>query len=57
MLANGWDDGIISLLPRGEKGWPTIVALRRYDDEVRTLVVSPNGLRIAVGFDDRSTKV
>jgi len=34
MLANGGDDGIISLLPRGEKGGPTIVALRRYDNEV-----------------------
>ena len=59
VLANDGDDSIISLLPRGkrEKGGPTIVALRRYDDEVRTLAVSPNGLRIAVGFDDGSTKV
>jgi len=57
VLANGGDDGIISLLPRGEKGGATIVALRRYDDEVRALAVSPDGLRVAVGFDDGSTKV
>ncbi len=57
VLPYGGDDGIISLLPRGEKGWPTIVALRRYDDEVRALAVSPDGLRVAVGFDDGSTKV
>ena len=57
VLAYGGDDRIISLLPRGEKGWPTIVALRRYDNEVRALAVSPDGLRVAVGFDDGSTKV
>ena len=57
VLANSGDDGIISLLPRGEKGGLTIVALRRYDDKVRALVVSPDGLRVAVGFDDGSTKV
>ena len=57
VLANGGDNGIISLLPHGEKGGLTIVALRRYDDEVRALAVTPDGLRVAVGFDDGSTKV
>ena len=57
VLAYSGDDGIISLLPRGKKGGPTIVAMRRYDDEVRTLAVSPDGLRVAFGFDNGSTKV
>ena len=57
VLAYGGDDGIISLLPRGEKGWLTIVALRGYDNEVRALAVSPDGLRVTVGIDDGSTKV
>jgi len=38
-------------------GGPTIVALRRYGDKVRALAVSPDGLRVAVGFDDGFTKV
>jgi hypothetical protein len=57
VLAIGGDEGIISLLPRGEKGGRTIVALRRYGDKVRALAVSPDGLRVAVGFDNGSTKV
>jgi len=57
VLAYGGEDGIISLLPRGEKGGATIVTLRRSADEVRALAVFPDGLRVAVGFDDGSTKV
>ena len=57
MLAYGGDDGIIPLLSRGEKGGPTIVVLRRYDDEVCALAEFPDGLRVTVGFDEGSTKV
>ena len=31
--------------------------IRKYDDEVRAVAVSPDGQRIAVGFDDGSTKI
>jgi len=34
-----------------------IAALRRYNDKVPTSAVSPDGLRVAVGFDDGSMKV
>jgi WD40 repeat protein len=33
------------------------VIVQRYDDEVRAVAVSPNGKRIAIGFDDGSTQI
>jgi len=62
LLAYGGDDGRIFLLPSsytnnstGTKKKPKVIL--RYDDEVRAVAVSPNGCRIAVGFDDGSIKI
>lgn len=61
LLAYGGDDGRIFLLPPSStdssmtKKKPRVV--QRYDDEVRAVAVSPNGRRIAVGFDDGSIKI
>ena len=33
------------------------IVIRKYDDEVRSLAISNDGKRIAVGFDDGSTKI
>ena len=62
LLAYGGDDGRIFLLPSsstndstGTKKKPKVI--QRYDDEVRAVAISPNGRRIAVGFDDGSIKI
>ena len=33
------------------------IRIREYDDEVKSIAVSSNGLRVAIGFDDGSTKI
>ena len=63
VLAYGGDDGIISFLsldfdssktPDNSKG----KTVKRYDDGgVRAVAISKDGKRVAVGFDDGSTKV
>eukprot|EP00584_Thalassiosira_punctigera_P002193 CAMPEP_0172533418 /NCGR_PEP_ID=MMETSP1067-20121228/6134_1 /TAXON_ID=265564 ORGANISM="Thalassiosira punctigera, Strain Tpunct2005C2" /NCGR_SAMPLE_ID=MMETSP1067 /ASSEMBLY_ACC=CAM_ASM_000444 /LENGTH=1269 /DNA_ID=CAMNT_0013318063 /DNA_START=140 /DNA_END=3949 /DNA_ORIENTATION=+ len=53
ILAYGGDDGKVYLLD-GEKK-PR--AIRKYDDEVKAIAVSPDGLRVSIGFDDGSTKI
>jgi hypothetical protein len=54
MLAYGGDDGTISFLSTKDTKAKVI---RRYDDGVRAVTVSQNGKRVAVGFDDGSTKI
>ncbi len=70
LLAYGGDDGrIYHLHHRKPQQEATTAAassssipstprvIRKYDDEVRAVAVSPDGKRIAVGFDDGSTKI
>lgn len=51
ILAYGGEHGTISVLS------PTPKVVRRFDDAIRAVAVSHNGKRVAVGFDDGSTKI
>jgi hypothetical protein len=61
VLAYGGDDGLVSLIGSSKSisNETSSIAspLRRYDDEVRAMAISGDGLRIAVGYDDGSTKI
>jgi WD40 repeat protein len=56
LLAFGGDDGQISCLQQDAEE-KNFVVLHRYDDGVRAVAVSKDGKRVAVGFEDGSTKV
>lgn len=49
IVAYGGDDGCLYLLSNPSE------AIKRYDDCIRAVAVSPDGKRVAVGFDDGST--
>eukprot|EP01082_Thalassiosira_pseudonana_P008326 g7365.t1 g7365 contig24:441116-445003(+) len=55
ILAYGGDNGTIYLLPSGDATEPK--AIRTYDECVRALAISPDGLRVAVGFDEGESKI
>eukprot|EP00579_Thalassiosira_antarctica_P009756 CAMPEP_0201922180 /NCGR_PEP_ID=MMETSP0903-20130614/10281_1 /ASSEMBLY_ACC=CAM_ASM_000552 /TAXON_ID=420261 /ORGANISM="Thalassiosira antarctica, Strain CCMP982" /LENGTH=1247 /DNA_ID=CAMNT_0048459265 /DNA_START=142 /DNA_END=3888 /DNA_ORIENTATION=+ len=59
ILAYGGDDGCIYLINNhggdGSNSKPRVI--RKYDDEVKAIAVSPDGLRVSIGFDDGSTKI
>jgi hypothetical protein len=64
LLAYGGDNGHLyhihhqhgsSTSPSNSTSTPR--AIRKYDDEIRALAISPDGKRIALGFDDGSTKI
>jgi len=62
LAAYGGEDGAISVLQSSEEGkdkennskWRIG---RQFDDAIRAIAVSPDGERIAVGFDDGSTMI
>eukprot|EP00571_Detonula_confervacea_P002422 CAMPEP_0172315686 /NCGR_PEP_ID=MMETSP1058-20130122/25981_1 /TAXON_ID=83371 /ORGANISM="Detonula confervacea, Strain CCMP 353" /LENGTH=1247 /DNA_ID=CAMNT_0013029825 /DNA_START=112 /DNA_END=3855 /DNA_ORIENTATION=+ len=56
MLAYGGDDGWVHLL-NSDNGESRVIRNFANDGEVRALAVSPDGLRIAVGFEDGCTKI
>lgn len=52
ILAYGGDHGTISIIDQGKAS-----IARRFDDAIRAIAVSNDGKRVAVGFDDGSTKI
>lgn len=60
ILAYGGDDGtLVSIMPSSKKGGrPTVRIIREYDEgAIRALAVSSDGRRVAVGFDNGSTRI
>jgi len=58
ILAFGGCDGKIYLLPPSQHDANNKpIAIQEYDEEVRSVAVSPDGLRLAVGFEDGSCKI